>query len=77
MRSKRYYQCERCGSKFETPVLEKEREDRGEFWGVPCFEEVVYAFCPDCGADEDWIEENMVSDDDEAYEEIISDLEFA
>ena len=38
------FKCE-CGAIFEEPKLV--RESRGEFWGVPCWEDMYY--CPYCG----------------------------
>jgi len=38
--------CEDCGSIFDDDELATWREDRGEFWGQPCFETVTG--CPHC-----------------------------
>lgn len=36
--------CHACGYIFEYPITVK--ECRGEFWGAPVYEEVMY--CPSC-----------------------------
>ena len=41
------FKCWDCGKYFNE--YEEVREDRGEFWGIPCFETVAY--CPYCGGD--------------------------
>jgi DNA-directed RNA polymerase subunit RPC12/RpoP len=41
------YRCCNCGNLFEEP--KHVREDRGEFWGAPCSEDVTYSPC--CGDD--------------------------
>ena len=38
--------CPECGSDME---YRTEREDRGEYWGIPSYEDVVYSKCPNCG----------------------------
>ena len=38
--------CPECGSDME---YRTEREDRGEYWGIPSYEDVVYTKCPNCG----------------------------
>ena len=46
--------CNDCGCGFDSPVVEY--EDRGEFWGTPCYEEMQY--CPVCGSEDfDWTEQ--------------------
>lgn len=40
------FRCE-CGAVFEHPKMVP--ESRGEFWGVPCWENMYY--CPVCGDD--------------------------
>lgn len=42
------FKCEYCGEIFEEPVSAK--EDRGEFWGAPCYETIY--ICPACGSDD-------------------------
>ena len=46
------YKCYDCGKYFNE--YQEVREDRGEFWGIPCFETVCY--CPYCGGDFDTVE---------------------
>ena len=38
--------CLECGKTFEEGEVARWREDRGEFWGFPCSEEVTG--CPFC-----------------------------
>lgn len=38
--------CMYCGGDVEYETV---LEDRGEYWGVPCQEEVTYAVCIECG----------------------------
>lgn len=38
--------CEDCGRPFGHPKIIK--ESRGEYWGIPCFEDV--GVCPHCGS---------------------------
>ena len=38
--------CPECGSDME---YRTEREDRGEYWGEPAYEDMTYAKCPNCG----------------------------
>ena len=38
--------CPECGSDME---YRTEREDGGEYWGIPSYEDVVYTKCPNCG----------------------------
>ena len=40
------YRCEECGHIFEEGEQAVWREDRGEFWGSPCSEEM--SGCPIC-----------------------------
>ena len=41
--------CENCGSKITDEDYLTDFESRGEFWGAPCSEEVVYGYsCPAC-----------------------------
>ena len=43
------YICKDCGKVFDGDEIERRYESRGEFWGVPCSEEI--AVCPRCGGD--------------------------
>lgn len=56
------YICLNCGNRFEHP--KKIQEDRGEFWGVPCWETMYYSPC----CEDDYDEE-----DEEDEEEDIDD----
>lgn len=38
--------CEDCGAIFEEEELATWNENRGEFWGMPCFE--TMQGCPNC-----------------------------
>lgn len=38
--------CEECGLIFDDDELAEWNEDRGEFWGQPCFQTVQG--CPHC-----------------------------
>lgn len=40
--------CQDCGCLFDSPKIIK--ESRGEFWGMPCYEDV--SVCPSCGSDD-------------------------
>lgn len=40
------FKCEDCGKTFDWP--NKVAESRGEYWGIPCTEDVYY--CPYCGS---------------------------
>lgn len=43
--------CEECGNVFDMDDarIEEVWESRGEFWGMPCREKMVYVYCPECG----------------------------
>lgn len=43
------FKCWDCGKYFNEYNIS--HEDRGEFWGIPCFEDVPV--CPYCGGDFD------------------------
>lgn len=51
----RMFRCCNCGKLFDWPV--EERESRGEYWGVPCFETVYYSPC--CMDDFEEVEEGQ------------------
>jgi len=53
------YKCEECKFVFERPDVWK--ESRGEFWGMPAFEEVTG--CPNCNSG-DFEEYKGENDDD-------------
>ena len=40
------FKCEDCGKHFGYPKIVK--ESRGEYWGIPCQEDV--SVCPHCGS---------------------------
>lgn len=39
--------CVECGSELE--VIDTYKEDRGEYWGQVCYEDVNIYGCPECG----------------------------
>lgn len=41
------YKCMECGHLFEEGEQKTWKEDRGEYWGSPCYEEI--SGCPLCG----------------------------
>lgn len=57
------YRCCDCGAIFDEESVGTSHESRGEYWGVPCYEDV--SVCPECGSDcyEEYFEED--EDDDE------------
>lgn len=46
------WKCYCCEETFSEPDVRHEREDRGEFWGMPAFEDMYYEVCPFCGSDD-------------------------
>lgn len=38
--------CWCCGGDVEYETV---REERGEYWGIPSYEDVTYAVCVECG----------------------------
>ena len=57
------FKCDFCGEVFDTPA--KIAEDRGEFWGIPCYE-IIYV-CPGCGSDA-YDEYDEDEEDDDVWE---------
>ena len=53
------FRCLDCGCECEGEDLCTERESRGEFWGVPCYE--TFCVCPNCRSDQ---LEEIEEDDD-------------
>jgi hypothetical protein len=42
--------CRECGAVLQDDDIHTVREGRGEFWGAPCYEEVIIGYnCPACG----------------------------
>ena len=42
--------CDKCGTLLENNEIQGSYESRGEFWGSPCSEFVVYGYqCKACG----------------------------
>lgn len=39
------FKCCNCGNIFEEDEIIIRQESRGEFWGAPCYEEMVYSPC--------------------------------
>lgn len=59
------YVCNDCGRTFEE--LKTWEEDRGEFWGQPCYENM--SGCPYCfSGDFDEVNDDESADDDENEE---------
>lgn len=56
--------CEKCRSLFYEPEVRTVSESRGEYWGFPAYENVNYAYCPVCGADEDYLDLEYFIDDE-------------
>lgn len=46
VKSEERFKCEDCGKLFGYPKIIK--ESRGEYWGIPCQEDV--GVCPHCGS---------------------------
>lgn len=44
-----YYRCRNCGKKCTVHEVE---ESRGEFWGFPCSETMLYSDCCDDDVEE-------------------------
>lgn len=54
---KKFYRCEHCKHNFEELNEVVFREDRGEFWGTPVYEDLIECRCPFCDRDSSYIEE--------------------
>ncbi|MBR5089550.1 MAG: hypothetical protein IK093_08980 [Ruminiclostridium sp.] len=66
------YRCERCGREFDEPGTYKDY--RGEYWGVPCWEDMPC--CPYCeSGDFDNIESEEYAWPEEEEEEYDDDEE--
>jgi predicted RNA-binding Zn-ribbon protein involved in translation (DUF1610 family) len=59
------YYCAECKSWFEFPVVHQWKEPRGEYWGIPCDEEMCEWLCPVCGSDEILKASELEVEDDE------------
>ena len=69
--------CNGCGKTFEKNSIKTWEEDRGEYWGVPCVEEM--SGCPYCGESYteakqcvicgDWVRDDAWNICDECLEE--------
>lgn len=57
------YKCNDCEREFDEDEIAHWKESRGEFWGMPCYEEMCG--CPFCHSSD--IEE--INEDDEEREE--------
>lgn len=57
-------QCEECGLIFDEEELASWNENRGEFWGMPCFE--TLQGCPNCfsGAVSEYHGEDLEGDEE-------------
>lgn len=62
------YICNRCGAIFEEYRIKTYQEYRGEFWGFPAYEEMTYAYCPECG-DESFDDYYPDDEDEEDWED--------
>lgn len=60
VRIKGMCRCCNCGKLFDEDEIKVVEEDRGEYWGIPCYEKVELSPC--C----DWDFEDI--DDDELME---------
>lgn len=54
------FKCRDCGTTFEEPKIIE--EPRGEYHGVPCYEETEC--CPCCGS-YDWDDEYIVDEEED------------
>ena len=43
------FKCHECGLVFHVTEFKVVHESRGEFWGVPCYEDMYY--CPNCSSE--------------------------
>ena len=66
------YICEHCGAIFDEPRLSTHYESRGEYWGFPAYEKMVYAYCPECGSED--INDYYPDDEDEYDDEWEDDV---
>lgn len=39
------YRCCECGKIFDEDEIRVIEEDRGEYWGIPCYEKMYYSPC--------------------------------
>ena len=53
------YRCCECGKIFDEEDIKVVEEDRGEYWGIPCYEQMELSPC--C----DWDFEEVYEDDEE------------
>lgn len=60
--------CEDCENWFDIPIVEEVDEPRGEYWGIPCTEHMVYRYCPVCGSEAIIDAKDMIEDDEELDE---------
>lgn len=48
-------ECDECGEELYDEDIITVWEDRGEFWGAPCQEEIVIGYeCSHCGHSEEY-----------------------
>ena len=69
------YICRECGNIFDENEIAIWKEERGEYWGAPCYETV--SGCPCCKGDyvktyrcnccREWIEGGYIKIDDKRY----------
>ena len=59
------YVCLECGKTFDEPVCW--REGRGEFWGVPCYEDM--SGCPYCYGGYEEVDEDYEPDEESEEDE--------
>lgn len=60
------FACRNCGEGFDDPDVVE--EDRGEFWGMPAYEEMWY--CPCCGSDDFDEAEIVLAEQEEGEDEL-------
>lgn len=63
------YYCTDCKSWHDYLDIEEVDEPRGEYWGMPCTEHMVYRYCPDCGSEEILDACQIIIDDEEENED--------
>lgn len=68
------FKCYCCGKIFEYPICVS--ESRGEFWGMPAFEDMYYSPCCVDDFEEVHCDENGIVEEVEIEEEVEDYLEY-
>ncbi len=63
------YYCPDCERWLDEVDIEEVDEPRGEYWGVPCTEHMVYRYCPICGSEDIIDAEDIILDNEEEEED--------